>query len=61
MPTENIDYTPKTLNDRLRKLMAAVLNDFVKHGVIGIAFDHCDLPRRLHRVWKEVYPEYKYI
>jgi hypothetical protein len=54
-----IDYTPKTLNAQIRKLMSAALNEFVKCGVIGIAFDKCDLPRRLHRVWKEVYPEYK--
>lgn len=53
------DYTPATLSDQIRKLMTAALNEFVKSGVIGIAFDKCGLPRRLHRVWKELYPEYK--
>lgn len=55
---DNFDYTPTTLSEQVRKLMTAALNEFVKCGVIGIAFDHCGLPRRLHRVWKELYPEY---
>ncbi len=53
------DYTPKTLSEQIRKLMTAILNDFVKHGVIGLAFDHNDTPRKYHRIWKDVYPEYK--
>lgn len=56
---EAIDYTPATLSEQVRKLMTAALNEFVKCGVIGIAFDKTGLPRRLHRVWKELYPEYK--
>ncbi len=53
------DWTPKVLTDPLRRQMTAVLNEFVKVGVIGIAFDHCGIERRLHRVWKELYPEYE--
>jgi hypothetical protein len=55
---DNFDYTPDTPSEQLRVLMTAALNEFVKCGVIGIAFDKCGLPRRLHRVWKEIYPEY---
>jgi hypothetical protein len=43
----------------LKERMAAVLNEYVKCGVIGLACDRAGMSRKTHRDWLEQYPQYK--
>lgn len=49
----------KMTDTELKQKMTRVLNEYVKCGVIGVAFDKSGISRKRHQVWLEEYPEYK--
>lgn len=49
----------KTIPDKVKEDMTAVLRCYVNLGVIGRAFDDAGVPRKYHLQWMSEYPEYK--